>query len=182
MTAVLEALAQELRLADWQLVAASPPGFHPVRAARIVVDGTEVGAVGEVDADVVDALALAGPVVACELDVDALLASRAGAAQRRGRCRAIPASAIDLAFVVADDVPAGAVLRTLREAGGELLESVRAVRRVPLRRARRGEGEPRVRAAVPRARPHADRRRGRRAPPAVHRRGRRRRSRAELRG
>ena len=39
-----------------------------------------------------------------------------------------------------------------------------------------GQGEPRVRAAVPRARPHADRRRGRRAAPAVHRRGRRRRS------
>ena len=36
-----------------------------------------------------------------------------------------PASAIDLAFVVSDDVPAGEVLRTLRETGGELLESVR---------------------------------------------------------
>ena len=38
------------------------------------------------------------------------------------------------------------------------------VRRLPLRRARDRAGEPGVRAAVPRARPHADRRRGRRAP------------------
>ena len=58
LTAVVEALAQELRLADWRLVSASPPGFHPVRAASIVVDGAVVGSVGEIDAEVVDALAL----------------------------------------------------------------------------------------------------------------------------
>jgi len=36
-----------------------------------------------------------------------------------------PVSSIDLAFVVDDDVPAGDVLRTLRTAGGDLLESIR---------------------------------------------------------
>ena len=36
-----------------------------------------------------------------------------------------PASSIDLAFVVGDDVPAGAVLRALETAGGEQLESIR---------------------------------------------------------
>jgi phenylalanyl-tRNA synthetase beta chain len=35
-----------------------------------------------------------------------------------------PSSGVDLAFVVPDTVPAADVLRTLREAGGELLESV----------------------------------------------------------
>ena len=113
LTAIVEALAQELRLADWKLVAASPPGFHPVRAADIVVDATSVGAIGEVDAEVLAALSLMGPVVAAEINVDALLASAR-----------VP-SAIDLAFVVADTVPAGDIVGTLREAGGEPLESVR---------------------------------------------------------
>ena len=66
-----------------------------------------------------------GPVVACELDVDALLASNRVPLTARAVSR-YPASAIDLAFVVADDVPAGAILRTLRETGGEVLEFVRA--------------------------------------------------------
>ncbi len=35
-----------------------------------------------------------------------------------------PSSDIDLAFVVPDAVPAGSVERTLRRAGGDLLESV----------------------------------------------------------
>ncbi len=35
-----------------------------------------------------------------------------------------PSSDIDLAFVVEESVPAGSVERTLRRAGGELLESV----------------------------------------------------------
>ena len=125
LTAVVEAVAQELRLADWLLTAASPPGFHPVRAANIVVDGAVVGSVGEVDADVIDALELPGPVVACEIDVDALLASARTSRTARPVSR-YPASAVDLAFVVADDVPAGAIVRTLRTAGGEALESVRA--------------------------------------------------------
>jgi phenylalanyl-tRNA synthetase beta chain len=124
LTAVVEALAQELRLADWTLVGASPPGFHPVRAANVVVGGENIGAIGEIDAGVLAALALSGPVVACEIDVDTLLASERVPRAARPVSR-FPASAIDLAFVVADDVPAANIVRTLREAGGDLLESVR---------------------------------------------------------
>jgi phenylalanyl-tRNA synthetase beta chain len=124
LTAVVEALVQVLRLADWELVGASPSGFHPVRAAHIVAGGENVGSIGEVDAHVLEALSLAGPVVACEIDVDALLASPRTPIVSRPVSR-YPASAIDLAFVVADEVPAGAIIATLRDAGGELLESVR---------------------------------------------------------
>ncbi len=122
--AVLEALADELRLADWRLVAGAPPGFHPARVADVVVDGEVVGALGEVAAEVVDALALAAPVVACELDLDHLAASRRSPRAARPVSR-YPASVIDLAFVVGEDVPAEAIRRTLAEAGGELLEAVR---------------------------------------------------------
>jgi len=124
LTAVVEALVQELRLADWRLVTASPPGFHPVRAANVVVGGENIGAVGEIDAEVLDALGLTGPVVGCELDVDTLLACERVSRVARPVSR-YPVSAIDLAFVVADTVPADGIVRTLREAGGELLESVR---------------------------------------------------------
>ena len=107
------------------------------------------------------------PVVALELDARRAARRGAGATARSARRRAIPASTIDLAFVLDDAVPAADVVRTLRAAGGDLLEDGATVRRVPLRRrSAPGKREPRVRAAVPGARPHAHRRRGRRAPPA----------------
>ena len=122
-TAALTALAQELRVADLRLEAASIDGFHPTRAARVLVDGNVVGSVGEVAAGVVDALSLVAPVVACELDADAFLAGARTARAARPVSR-FPASSIDLAFVVDDRVPAAAVHATLVAAGGELLERV----------------------------------------------------------
>jgi len=95
-----------------------------VRAASILVGDVEVGSVGEIDAEVLDALTLSGPVVACEIDVDTLLTTPRSP-RASGPVSRYPASAIDLAFVVSDAVPAGEVMHTLREAGGELLEAIR---------------------------------------------------------
>jgi phenylalanyl-tRNA synthetase beta chain len=124
LTAVVDALAQELRLVDCRLEAASVAGLHPVRTAQVVVDGESIGAIGEVAPEVVDALALPDPVIVAELDVDRLLAARRAPRASRPVSR-FPASTIDLAFVVADDVPAEELRRTLREAGGDMLEDVR---------------------------------------------------------
>ena len=122
-TAALIALADELRIADLRLEAASVDGFHPSRAARVLVDGCRIGVVGEVATAVVDALALVAPVAACELDVDALLAG----ARREMLAHPVsrfPASTVDLAFVVDDAIPAAAIQTTLVHAGGDLLEHV----------------------------------------------------------
>ncbi|MDP9332964.1 MAG: phenylalanine--tRNA ligase subunit beta [Actinomycetota bacterium] len=122
-TAALTALVQELRVADLRLEAASVDGLHPTRAARVLVDGRRIGVVGEVAAAVIDALSLVAPVVACELDVDALLAGERTERLARPVSR-FPASSVDLAFVVDDHVPAAALQTTLVNAGGELLEHV----------------------------------------------------------
>jgi phenylalanyl-tRNA synthetase beta chain len=122
-TAALTALVQELRIADFRLEASGAPGFHPTRTARVLVDGSPVGVVGEIAASVVDALSLVGPVVACELDVDGFLAGARTDRLARPVSR-FPASSVDLAFVVADTVPTAAIEATLVRAGGELLEHV----------------------------------------------------------
>ena len=121
----LDALAQELRLADLHLVAAAPPRLPSRRAPRdVLVDGSAVGSVGEVDAEVVDALALAGPVVACEIDVDALLARRARRSPRLARCRASRRRRSTSRSSSPTTFRPATCMRTLREAGGELLETV----------------------------------------------------------
>jgi phenylalanyl-tRNA synthetase beta chain len=123
LVAAIEAIAEELRVADVQLEAATGPGFHPVRAAHVLVDGALVGIVGEVGAEVVSALDLPAPVHAFELDVHALRAGRSAPRSSRVISR-FPASTIDLAFVVDDTEPAGAILRTLETAAGEMCEHV----------------------------------------------------------
>ncbi len=119
----MTALAAELRVEGVQLEAATIDGFHPTRAARVLVDGRTVGHIGEIAASVVDALALVGPVVACELDVDAFLSAHRAERVAQPVSR-FPASSIDLAFVVSDAVPAASIRTTLAGAGGDLLEQV----------------------------------------------------------
>jgi phenylalanyl-tRNA synthetase beta chain len=123
-TAVLHALLQELRIDNCRLEAATLDGFHPGRAARVVVDGQPIGAIGEIAAAAVSALDAMGPVVACELDLDSLAVAERAERFQYGVSR-YPASTIDLAFVLDELVPAGAVVDTLRNAGGDLLETVR---------------------------------------------------------
>jgi phenylalanyl-tRNA synthetase beta chain len=119
----LEALVDALRLADMRLLAGGGPGFDPGRSARVLVSGTEVGSVGQVAAAAVAHHGVAAGAIAFELDLGSLL----GATRRSGLAQPVsrfPSSGVDLAFVVADTVPAGDVTRTLRDAGGDLLESV----------------------------------------------------------
>jgi phenylalanyl-tRNA synthetase beta chain len=120
----LWAVVEALGIADARIVDERVPGFHSTRAARLVVDGQPVGAVGELAGEVLAAFNLPGPAVGFEVDADALVA-----ATRTDRmARAVstyPAAAFDLAIVVDDAVPAGAVERTLLDAAGDLGESVR---------------------------------------------------------
>jgi phenylalanyl-tRNA synthetase beta chain len=122
-TAVLDALTQELRLADVRLEAAMLDGFHPTRAARVLVGGEPVGVVGQVADAVVEALSLVGPVVAAEIDVDAMLAGKRVERAQRPISR-FPASTVDLAFVVDERVSAAGILATLLRTAGDLLEDV----------------------------------------------------------
>src|SRR5262249_28009876 len=64
VVAVAGAIAEELRLVDFRIEAiADAPGFHPARTAAVIVDGNRVGVVGEIAAEVVDALDLPQPTV-----------------------------------------------------------------------------------------------------------------------
>jgi phenylalanyl-tRNA synthetase beta chain len=122
-------VAEALRLRSVELVADASAGMHPTRSARLVAQGDgpalELGRVGEVDPGVLEAFGLSQSRVGyLELDVVQL-----GRAPRRPpEARPVsrfPSSDFDLAFVVADAVPASALERTLAEAAGPLLESLR---------------------------------------------------------
>lgn len=121
---VLDALTVALELADLRLVAGTAAGYQPARAAAITVDGAAIGHLGELAAEGLVASGIAGPVVGFELDIDGLLAGTRRDRAFRAPSR-FPASTIDLAFVAAESVPAGAIETTLLETAGALLETVR---------------------------------------------------------
>lgn len=119
------ALADALRLAGPTLVVADTlPGLHPTRTVTIIgTSGTSMGAIGEVDPDVLSSLGIASRVGVIEVDLGLLLAEtrRSGEAAPVSR---FPSSEVDLAFAVPEAVPAGAVEVTLRTAAGDLLERI----------------------------------------------------------
>ncbi|MHB1929433.1 MAG: phenylalanine--tRNA ligase subunit beta, partial [Acidimicrobiales bacterium] len=117
-------LAAALGLADVRLAACTHPGMHPTRTAAVAAGGEEpIGAVGEVDPDVAAAHGLAARVAWLELDLDRLLLLPRVPRVARPVSR-FPASDVDLALVVADDVAAADVAATLRRSAGDTLEAL----------------------------------------------------------
>jgi len=101
------------------------PGLHPTRSARLVgPSGEPVGAVGEVDPEVLAAHDIGERVAWLEVD----LTTAAGMARDPHLYRPVsvyPSSDVDLAFEVDDAVPAGDVEATLASAAGERLAALR---------------------------------------------------------
>src|SRR5437899_2926021 len=98
--------------------------FHPGRCAAVVMDGRQLGYIGEVHPSVSAGAKLDGRYVAFEIDVEPLLAAaRISRAQPLPR---FPAVERDLAVVVEETVAAGSILAAIKESAGDLLEHARA--------------------------------------------------------
>ncbi len=113
-------LVEGLGVSDARLVADSAPGLHATRTVRIVVGETTVGWLGEADPAALGAMGITERVGWLEVDLVALLTQPHGEARYRPVSR-YPSSDVDLAFIVADSVPAGEIEETLRKAGGDLV-------------------------------------------------------------
>ena len=119
--AILHAVSEALALPNLQLRAREDlPGLHPTRSAEVVVAGKPRGVVGEIAPSVLNRFQIEGRVAWLQIDLGALLAGPHGKRRYR-RVSKYPSSDMDLAFVVADGVPADRVAGTINKAGGDLL-------------------------------------------------------------
>jgi phenylalanyl-tRNA synthetase beta chain len=98
------------------------PPWHPGRCAALLLDGRPVGHAGELHPRVVGALGLPPRTCALELDLDAF--GVPGPAQAPVLAN-LPPVLLDLALVVAEEVPAAAVREAIVAGAGQLLESAR---------------------------------------------------------
>jgi len=113
-----------LSVPDADVANAEMPGLHPTRSGVARVEGEPVGALGEVDPEVLAAFDIPGRVAWLEVDLDRLLAHPHGQPQYVPVSR-FPSSDIDLAFEVPDGASATDVAATLERAAGDLLGYVR---------------------------------------------------------
>ncbi len=122
-TSLWRRLARNLAVTNPGVVNSSVDGLHPGRSGRAMADGQPVGALGEIDPQVLDAFEISERVAWLEVSLGALLEADRGLAPYRAPSR-YPSSDVDLAFAVPDDVAADEVAATIAQAGGELLASV----------------------------------------------------------
>ena len=123
---IIESLARELAIPKLRfkaLEAEDAPHLQPGRAAEVYSGGSKLGWLGELHPLVVAAFEVEGPVVAFELDVEALVKANTPARDYVDVPQ-FPAVSIDQAFVVAEDVPHEKMMQVMKSAGGKLLESV----------------------------------------------------------
>lgn len=121
-TAIWRALARALGL-ETELEASSPAGFHPGRAADVVVDGTTIGTVGELHPATARHYELPGRVAVGEIDLWPIVQPRP--AQTLQTPSTYPPVEFDLAFACDLSMRADDLLRTTRNAAAELVESAR---------------------------------------------------------
>jgi phenylalanyl-tRNA synthetase beta chain len=118
-----QVLLAALGVRGGRLVQGEVQGLHPARAAEVFVGDAHVGALGEIDPAVCASYEIPGRVAWLEVDLGRLLAIPHGT-QVYEHVSRFPSSDIDLAFAVAEEVPAAAVRSTIERAGGPTLASV----------------------------------------------------------
>jgi phenylalanyl-tRNA synthetase beta chain len=97
------------------------PALHPGQCGRLEVDGRAVGWIGALHPRLVQAFDLPAAPLLFEIDGEALM--RRGMPRHETLSR-FPLVRRDLAFVMAAEIPAGAVLATLREAAPVIVDSL----------------------------------------------------------
>ena len=105
---------------DWDVQPAQPaPFLHPGRAARVLVDGEEIGWLGEIHPNVAAEWDFDATVAGFELDLSALTPPEP--MQFRDLV-GFPAVHEDLAIVVSESVTTSELLAVIREAGSPLIQ------------------------------------------------------------
>jgi phenylalanyl-tRNA synthetase beta chain len=119
----LEALMEGLGIDGWSLGDRPPPPYHPGRSASILLDDRPIGSLGELIPSRAAEIGIDTRVAVFEVDATALADRLGGFAGYRGVSR-FPPVRRDLAFLVDEGVPAGAVRGAIASAAGDLLDRV----------------------------------------------------------
>ena len=121
----VEGLFEELGIQSFHFrPAADIPYLHPGTSTRIVLNGTDLGVLGRLHEDIVDALEIRVFPFVCEMDFDALL----GMPSRKVQFMPIskfPGSMRDIAVLLDESVTAQRALDSIKSVKDEIIKDVK---------------------------------------------------------
>jgi phenylalanyl-tRNA synthetase beta chain len=120
---VVESVLESLRLPGAAFEAAAVDGYAPGAAARVVIGGESLGAIGQLAPELLAAQRIQTSVFAAELFLGKLVAAQSATAVYEALPR-FPGVYRDLSFVVKKDVAYAAIEQAIRAAAGPYLETV----------------------------------------------------------
>ncbi len=121
---VVEGLVCDLRIGDVSFLGGQCPSFlNPAAAARVVSGQRELGWLGELDPEVQHRWDLELPVLLFEMDLELLL-ELCVTVPRYSSIPRFPEVVRDLSMIVGEEVPAGRLIKFIRDEGGQWLENV----------------------------------------------------------
>ncbi len=120
---VIESVLEYLGITEVDYSAEASSIFHPGRKATVFAENMAVGMFGEIHPDVAEAFSIPERVYVAEFDLE-LLQQKVHLVRSYKPLPKYPAIARDLAVIVGDEIPVGALQKTIQEEAGEIIESV----------------------------------------------------------
>lgn len=125
---LISALLEKLGTSEAKYLAGKLGVFHPGRNAELFFDiegrSEQIGVIGEVHPKVAEKYGIVGRVYMAELELTRII-KYADLVKVYEPLPRYPSITRDIALIVKDDCPVGELAATIREAGGELLESAK---------------------------------------------------------
>lgn len=104
-----------------KFVAKSYPAFHQGQSAAIMLDGEEIGFIGQIHPTITQKIGLTGKAFACEILIDKISQRNVANVKEISK---FPANRRDLALVVAESVPSSEIIDACRAVAGDKLTHV----------------------------------------------------------
>ena len=121
---ILENLFDYYKIDNYKFEKAAYEIFHPGRAANILINGKDYGMIGEIHPDIQEDEDLPERTAIVEINLDNLFALTGRDSIRHGEISRYPSTERDLALIVSEEVTAGAVIESIKENAGRILEKV----------------------------------------------------------
>ena len=123
LKSVVETVCAGLGVSGLVFERAQAAYLHPGRSARIVLNGEELGLIGELHPAAVERYQLSGRVIVAELTLPVLFRAALAAGNQEHGLPRFPASTRDIAVIGSSDVPASLIRRQIMLSGGEYLRN-----------------------------------------------------------
>ena len=119
----MESVCAGLGVQELEYERAEAEYLHPGRSARILLNGEELGVIGELHPQAVENYQLEGRVVVAELTLPLLFNAALSAGNQDHSLPRFPASTRDIAVIGDSDIPASDIRKQILLSGGPYLKS-----------------------------------------------------------